>query len=88
MELTTLLTIIGMILVNGAALIGFFMKMKLDIAAINIKILELENNQKRLEMNFDKTTDKLLEKLEVIDKITTDIRLNCVAHQEFLKKNR
>lgn len=86
MGIAELLMMIGIILVNGGALISFFLKMKLDIAKINIKIIELETKQNKLEGNLDKNIDKLLQKLDKIDNLVTNIRINCVAHTEQIKK--
>lgn len=64
MDVGTILTLIGILLANGAALIAAWIKIKTDITAINVKLADIDERVKQQEMHNNKIIDKLDERFE------------------------
>lgn len=64
MDIGTVLTLLGIILVNSAALISAWIKIKTDITAINVKLADIDERVKQQELHNNKIIDKLDERFE------------------------
>ncbi len=63
MDLPVLLSLIGIILVNGFALISQWIRVKTDIASINVRLSDLDERVREQEQHNNKIIEKLDEKL-------------------------
>lgn len=68
MDITQILMIVGMVLLNGGLLIGFFMKLSTKIAEQNIKIVEIYTELDRHDTLIKDNRNEILCKIEKIEK--------------------
>lgn len=64
MELTQILTIIGMIIINAGAIIAAWIKMKTDITAINVRLTDIDSRVSQQEVQNSKKIDVIEQRLE------------------------
>jgi len=64
MELTQILTIIGMIIINAGAIIAAWIKMKTDITAINVRLTDIDSRVSQQEIQNSKKIDVIEQRLE------------------------
>lgn len=64
MELSTILTIIGMIIINGGAIMAAWIKMKTDITAINVRLADIDSRVSTHELQNAKKMDAIETRLE------------------------
>ena len=69
-----ILTLIGILLINGGLLIGFFMKLRIKISELDTRLIEVDNRINEVKCNNEakflaqeKINDKLDKKFELID---------------------
>lgn len=83
MSTTEILMLISMILINGAALLGFFITIKIKIAQMEVKIcniydelIEYDKRIKCQDTKIDLKFDKIDTKLDILNSKIVEILIN------------
>ena len=76
MTIETIITIIGLILVNAGSIIAFVMKMNQSIAEITSRLTNVENRLNEEIVMTREQLNKMDLKLDEINKMMTNIRID------------